>query len=170
MSPLVSPQNDLLRNNSRNSILMLCHCPDLDSTVYFWLVKANFLCGMTNQKHYPDLGSDTSSVWDFHTHNNNNNNNNSSDVILQGNNYCMVMTLQNGSCFLRLNIVLYFKSLDWFTVKKSFWLLSLNSPRLAQNLLLLGLSDFNFKGEDQRQTTARVVAKFSMLFLVHYTI
>ena len=32
--------------------------PDLGSTVYFWLVKANFPCGTTNQEHYPDLGND----------------------------------------------------------------------------------------------------------------
>ena len=31
----------------------------------FRLVEANFLRGATNQKHFPDLGSDTSSVWNF---------------------------------------------------------------------------------------------------------
>ena len=31
----------------------------------FWLVEANFPRGTTSQKHYPDLGSDTSSVWNF---------------------------------------------------------------------------------------------------------
>ena len=41
-----------------------------------------------------------------------------------------------------------FKSLDWFNMKKSFSLLSLNSPRLAQNLLLLGLSYFDVKGQE----------------------
>jgi len=29
------------------------------------LAEANFPLGTTNQKHYPDLGSDTSSVWNF---------------------------------------------------------------------------------------------------------
>ena len=38
--PLVSPPND-------------------------WLVETNFPHGTTNQKHYPDLGSDASSVWNF---------------------------------------------------------------------------------------------------------
>ena len=31
----------------------------------FWLVEASFPRGTTNQKHSPDLGSDTSSVWNF---------------------------------------------------------------------------------------------------------
>ena len=33
----------------------------------FWLVESNFSRGMTNQKHYPDQDSDTSSVWNFCT-------------------------------------------------------------------------------------------------------
>ena len=31
----------------------------------FSLAKANFPRGTTNQKHYPDLDSDASSVWNF---------------------------------------------------------------------------------------------------------
>ena len=31
----------------------------------FWLVESNFPRGTNNQKHYPDLGSDASSVWNF---------------------------------------------------------------------------------------------------------
>ena len=31
----------------------------------FWLVKANFPRSTTYQKYYPDLGSDTSPVWNF---------------------------------------------------------------------------------------------------------
>ena len=31
----------------------------------FWLVESNFPRGTTSQKHYPDLGSDASSVWNF---------------------------------------------------------------------------------------------------------
>ena len=34
----------------------------------FWLADTNYLCSTTNQKHYPDLGSDVSSVWNFCTH------------------------------------------------------------------------------------------------------
>ena len=30
-----------------------------------WLVEANFTSGTTNQKHYPNPGSDASSVWNF---------------------------------------------------------------------------------------------------------
>ena len=35
------------------------------SGMCFWLVAATFTSGTTNPKHYPDLGSDTSSVWNF---------------------------------------------------------------------------------------------------------
>ena len=31
----------------------------------FWLAEVNFPRSTTNQKHYPDLGSDASSVWNF---------------------------------------------------------------------------------------------------------
>ena len=31
----------------------------------FWLVEANIPHDTTNQKHYPDLGNDASSVWNF---------------------------------------------------------------------------------------------------------
>ena len=31
----------------------------------FWLVVPRVKFALTNQKHYPDLGSDTSSVWNF---------------------------------------------------------------------------------------------------------
>ena len=40
---------------------MTHHNPDLGSASD-WL---NQPCGTTNQKHYPDLGSDVSSVWNF---------------------------------------------------------------------------------------------------------
>ena len=43
----------------------------------FWLVEANFPRGTTNQKHYPELGGDTPSVWDFGTR--------FSDVVWRGN-------------------------------------------------------------------------------------
>ena len=51
--PLVSPQNDC-----RNSILMTCCYP-------FWLVASPEKFFSTNQKHYPDLGSDRSTVWNL---------------------------------------------------------------------------------------------------------
>ena len=35
------------------------------SGLCFWLVETNFPRGTTNQKHYPDLGNDTSSAWNF---------------------------------------------------------------------------------------------------------
>ena len=35
------------------------------SRQWFRLVESNFSRGMTNLKHYPDLGSDASSVWNF---------------------------------------------------------------------------------------------------------
>ena len=43
----------------------------------FWLVEANFTSSTTNQKHYTDLGSDPSSVWNFW--------NRFSDVVSRGN-------------------------------------------------------------------------------------
>ena len=48
----------------------------------FWLVEANFTSGTTNQKHYPNLGSDASSVRNFH----------------------VVVTLRIVVCFLRLHL------------------------------------------------------------------
>ena len=55
------------------------------SGLCFWLVEVDFPRSMTNQKHYPDLGSDMSSAWNFWTR--------PSDIILPGNQCC---------CFLRL--------------------------------------------------------------------
>ena len=64
----------LLSNNCKNSMLMT----SLPRSGYcFWLFKANFSYGTTNQKPYPNLGSDASSVWNFY--------NGCFDVISQGN-------------------------------------------------------------------------------------
>ena len=52
-----------LRNERRNSILMMRHYPDL-GTASDWLCRVENLI-QTNQKHCPDLGSDASSVWNF---------------------------------------------------------------------------------------------------------
>ena len=52
-----------LRKERRNSILMTHHYPDLGSASD--RTEANFPHGMTNPKHYPVLGSDASSVWNF---------------------------------------------------------------------------------------------------------
>ena len=57
------PAKWFLRNERRNSILMTRHYPDLGSA-------SDWLCGKfasANQKRYPDLGSVTSSVWNFCT-------------------------------------------------------------------------------------------------------
>ena len=61
-----------LSNVRRNSKLMSRHYPDLGSTSD-WL---KFPRISTNQKHYLDLGSDTSSAWNFCTR--------YSDVVLRG--------------------------------------------------------------------------------------
>ena len=63
-----------LRIEGQNAILMTHHYADLGSAS-----ETHFLCSMTNQKHYPDLGSDMSSVWNFGAC--------FSDIISQGN-YC----------------------------------------------------------------------------------
>ena len=60
-----------LRNERRNSILMTRHYPDLVIAVIGWKIAS------TNQKLYPDLGSDASSVWNFCAR--------LSDVIWRGN-------------------------------------------------------------------------------------
>ena len=60
-----------LRNECRNSTQMTCHW------VYFWLFVPRGTFALTNQIYDPDLGSDTSSVWNFCAH--------PSDVILWGN-------------------------------------------------------------------------------------
>ena len=46
-----------LRNKWRNSLLMMCHYPDLRSTVYFWLLVPQGKFASANQKHYRNLGS-----------------------------------------------------------------------------------------------------------------
>ena len=67
---------EMTRNERRNSILMTCHYPDLNS-VSQWLVV---LCGKfvsTNLKNYSYVGSGTSTVWIFWAR--------FSDVISRGN-------------------------------------------------------------------------------------
>ena len=71
------PTDDDALPRSGNCFLLVVPCGKFDST---------------NQKHYPDLGSDASSVWNLCAH--------FSDVIWQGNQYMVV--LPNVSCFLRL--------------------------------------------------------------------
>ena len=51
-----------LRNEHRNSILMTHYSLDLGSASD-WLCRVKF--ALTNQKQYPDLSSDASSVWNF---------------------------------------------------------------------------------------------------------
>ena len=67
------PAKCCLRNERRNSILMTCHFPDLGSTSV--VPRGKF--DSTNQKHYPDLVSDTPSVCYFCTR--------FSDVFWRGN-------------------------------------------------------------------------------------
>ena len=47
----------------RNSILITCYYPDLGSSSNWSVLWKEF--ASTNRKHYPDLGIDTSSVWNF---------------------------------------------------------------------------------------------------------
>ena len=60
--PLVSPPNDVWETSAE--IPYWWHV-----TSQIWVVLLigwiNFSRGTTNQKHYPDLGSDASSVWNF---------------------------------------------------------------------------------------------------------
>ena len=54
------PAKRCLKNKHKNSILMTCKYPDVVYIV-FWLVKANFPCGMPDQWET----SDTSLVWNM---------------------------------------------------------------------------------------------------------
>ena len=84
-------------NVCRNSMLLTRHYPDLGSAKResFSLGSAyrlsKFPRGRTNQNHYSELGSDTSSVWNFCAR--------MSDVISWGK---PVMASRNVGCFLRL--------------------------------------------------------------------
>ena len=58
--------------------------PIFSSPIYLgsafgWLNQISHIIGTINQKHYPNLGSDASSVWNFCAH--------FSDVIWQGNHW-----------------------------------------------------------------------------------
>ena len=60
MLPLVSPPNDVWEMSAETpSILMTRHYPDMGSASVTGLIKFP-PHGTTNQKHYSDLGSDTS--------------------------------------------------------------------------------------------------------------
>ena len=53
---------------SEEQILQKFHTGDvpLPKSASDWLKQMSvFPCGTTNQEHYPDLGSDTPSVWNF---------------------------------------------------------------------------------------------------------
>ena len=70
------PTKWCLRKERRNSILMTRHCPELGSASD-WSCRVVNLIQPIMQKHYSDLGSDASSVWDFCAR--------FSDVIWRGN-------------------------------------------------------------------------------------
>ena len=61
-TPLVFPRIDVWETTAENSILMTCHYPVLESTSD-WL--KHIYLGARGKKPYPDLGNDTSSVWNF---------------------------------------------------------------------------------------------------------
>ena len=70
-------------NKRRNSILKTCHCADLLVLLPLVVLQGKF--ASTNQKHYPDHGSDTSSLWNFCDR--------FSDVISRGNHWWGLETL-----------------------------------------------------------------------------
>ena len=85
MQPLVSLQNGLWK--MCEEIPYWWHI-----IIPYWLAEANFPSGTTDQKHYPDLGSHTSSVWKLLAH--------FSKVI--SSTVRPVVASQNIGCFLRL--------------------------------------------------------------------
>ena len=77
------------RNECRSSVLITCHNPNLHNYYFgkFALTSENIFSHTNHrQKHYSDLGSDTS-VWNFYTR--------SSDIILQENQWWYT---KMGSC------------------------------------------------------------------------
>ena len=58
------PAKRRLRNEHKNSILITRHHPDLVSVLVVPRGKFRKFAS-SNAKHYPDLGSDTFSVWNF---------------------------------------------------------------------------------------------------------
>ena len=96
-----------LRNERKNSVLMTHHCPDLVVRLIGWKFAS------TNQKYYPDLSSDASSVWNFCVR--------FSDVISRGNQWwrremSAVYSGQKQSCF--YSIVTFFFYRHWCSGKK----------------------------------------------------
>ena len=85
--PMVSSEMTSDKCRRRNSILMMCHCPDLGSA-FDWL------------KQYPDLGSVTSSVGNFCDH--------FSDVISQGNHWWRCEMLSVFSGWLVIQVIVFF--------------------------------------------------------------
>ena len=85
--PLVSPPNDTWETSAE---IPYCWCV----TTQFWVVLLigwiKFQRGTTNQKHYPDLGSDVSSVWNFCAC--------FSDVIWRGNQMLAFFSGYNKEC------------------------------------------------------------------------
>ena len=63
-STLFSPQMTSAEQAQKKSILMTRHYPDLISA-FVWLKQISRPARINNQKRYPDLGSDASSVWNF---------------------------------------------------------------------------------------------------------
>ena len=98
---VVSPrdQKRSLKNNCRNSILMTCHSPG--SGKCFRLVVLREKIASTNRKHYPDLGSNMSSVRNFCSR--------FSDVIL--------VASGNVGFFLRLNLNLEMTNYGGYALK-----------------------------------------------------
>ena len=66
----------MIQSERRFFMLMTCHYLDQPGSTFVLVVQQGKFAS-TNQKHYPDLGTDTSSVWGFCAH--------FADVILQGN-------------------------------------------------------------------------------------
>ena len=89
----------------------------------FWLVETNFSRGTTNQNHYQDLSSDTSSVWNFCAR--------STEVISRGNqrvsswnvgrflrllkNPFLFLLVSAPACLNKICLFPHASSADWYT-------------------------------------------------------
>ena len=93
------------------------------SGYFFWLVESNFQCSTTNQKHYPDQGSDASSVCNFCAC--------FSDVI-----FLAVVASPNVGCFLKL---IQFVVAQWskipahkYKIREHYLKTQLETPQIDQ--------------------------------------
>ena len=107
--PLVSPRNDVW-NSTEIPYLVWWRVATQTWALSFWLVVPLVKFASTNQQHYPNLGSDASSVWNFCAR--------FSDVISGGNRSCVAKC----RLFSQADITPFEIIVHWFPTKNGFLL------------------------------------------------